>query len=69
MRLMRRKKKQDLRDEDGYYDGDMNYYQRQVARKGYTVEEIDMINYCGATARELQGIVDSLPDKKKGEEP
>lgn len=49
------------------YDGDMNYYQRQVARKGYTVAEIDMTNYCGATARELQSIVDSLPDKKKGE--
>lgn len=49
------------------YDGDMSYYQRQVARKGYTVKEIDMTNYCGLTAIELQGIVNSLPDKKKGE--
>lgn len=46
------------------FDGDMDYYQEQVEEKGYTKAEIDMTNYSGLTARELQGIVDSLPRKK-----
>lgn len=45
------------------YDGEMDYYQSQVARKGYTKAEVNMDNYSGLTARELQGIVDSLPKK------
>lgn len=45
------------------YDGDMDYFQKQVAEKGYTKEEVDMDKYCGLTARELQNIVDSLPKR------
>lgn len=41
------------------YDGDMNYFQRQLERAGISKEEVDMCNYAGLTARELQGIVDS----------
>lgn len=47
------------------YDGDMDYFQRQVAAKGYTKEEVDMDNYRGFTAIELQAIVNSL--RKKGD--
>lgn len=47
------------------FDGDMDYFQRQVAAKGYTKKEVDMDNYRGLTARELQTIVNSL--RKKGD--
>lgn len=40
------------------YDGNMKYYQDQLAKKGITKEMIDMDNYVGLTARELQAIVD-----------
>ncbi|MCX4327819.1 MAG: hypothetical protein OSJ45_11070 [Lachnospiraceae bacterium] len=42
------------------YDGDMSYYQNQLAMKGITKEMFDMDNYVGLTASELQGIVDSI---------
>ncbi len=42
------------------YDGDMSYYQNQLARKGITKEMFDMDNYAGLTTSELQGIVDSI---------
>lgn len=41
------------------YDDDMAYYQNQLAAKGITKEMLDMNNYIGLTARELQSIVDS----------
>ena len=47
------------------YMGDMSYYQNQLAAKGITKEMLDMDNYVGLTARELQGIVDSARIVKK----
>ena len=47
------------------YDGDMAYYQNQLAAKGITKEMFNMDNYAGLTARELQSIVDSVQLKKK----
>lgn len=41
------------------YSGDMSYFQRQLAKKGITKGMLDMDNYIGLTAAELQGIVDS----------
>ena len=49
------------------YDGDMKYYQDQLAAKGITKEMFNMDNYAGLTARELQGIVDSVQQVKKEE--
>lgn len=49
------------------YDGlDMSYYQNQLAKKGITKEMLDMDQFAGLTARELQNIVDSVRLKKKG---
>jgi len=42
------------------YAGDMNYFQKQLTAVGITKEMFDMDNYAGLTARELQGIVDSV---------
>lgn len=42
------------------YTMDMKYYQDQLEKKGVTKEMLDMDNYAGLTARELQGIVDSV---------
>ncbi len=47
------------------YSGDMAFYQSQLAAKGITKEMLNMDNYAGLTARELQGIVDSVRLKKK----
>ena len=47
------------------YDGDMRYYQDQLAAKGITKEMLNMDNYAGLTARELQGMVDSVQLVKK----
>lgn len=49
------------------YEGDMKYYQDQLARKGITKEMLNMDNYVGLTARELQSIVDSVQLVKKEE--
>ena len=49
------------------YSGDMSYYQDQLARKGITKEMLNMDNYAGLTARELQSIVDHTELKKKPE--
>ena len=47
------------------YSGDMSYYQRQLEKKGITKEMLDMDNFVGLTARELQNIVDNTYLKKK----
>ena len=47
------------------YSGDMEFYQKQLSAKGITKEMLNMDNYAGLTARELQGIVDSVRLKKK----
>lgn len=41
------------------YDGDMKFYQDQLLKKGITKEMLDMDQFAGLTARELQSIVDS----------
>ena len=43
----------------------MSYYQNQLERKGITKEMFNMDKYAGLTARELQGIVDSVQLVKK----
>lgn len=47
------------------FDGDMSYYQEQLERKGITKEMLDMDNFIGLTARELQSIVDNVNLKEK----
>lgn len=47
------------------YDGDMGYFQRQLERAGIGHEEVDMNNYAGLTARELQSIVDGAIKTKR----
>lgn len=47
------------------YDGDMSYFQNQLAAKGITKEMLDMDNFSGLTATELQSIVDSARIVKK----
>jgi hypothetical protein len=47
------------------YDGDMGYFQRQLERAGIGQEEVDMNNYAGLTARELQIIVDGAIKTKR----
>ena len=47
-----------MREQD--YDGDMSYYQEQLAKKDITKEMFNMDKYAGLTARELQNIVDSV---------
>ena len=49
------------------YSGDMEFYQKQLAAKGITKEMLDMDNFAGLTARELQNIVDSARLIKKSE--
>lgn len=49
------------------YDGDMKYYQDQLAAKGITKDMLNMDNYAGLTSRELQSIVDSVQLVKKEE--
>lgn len=49
------------------YDGDMSYYQNQLAQKGITKEMLNMDDYAGLTARELQSIVDSMRLVRKEE--
>lgn len=49
------------------YDGDMGYYQEQLAQKGITKDILDMDRYVGLTESELQEIVDSaclMPARK-----
>ena len=47
------------------YDGDMKYYQDQLAKKGISKEMLDMDNFAGLTARELQSRVDGARIVKK----
>lgn len=51
------------------YEGDMKFYQDQLAKKGITKEMFDMDNFVGLTARELQSIVDNVKLVKKEEKP
>lgn len=46
------------------YEGDMEFYQKQLIAVGITQKMFDMNNYVGLTARELQGIVDSVIAQK-----
>lgn len=47
------------------YDGDMGYFQRQLEKAGISQGEVDMNNYAGLTARELQSIVDGAIKTKQ----
>ena len=47
------------------YDGDMGYFQRQLEKAGISQKEVDMNNYAGLTARELQSIVDGAIKTKQ----
>ena len=47
------------------YDGDMGYFQRQLEKAVISQEEVDMNNYAGLTARELQSIVDGAIKTKQ----
>lgn len=47
------------------YDGDMGYFQRQLEKAGISQEKVDMNNYAGLTARELQSIVDGAIKTKQ----
>lgn len=42
------------------YDGDMEYFQKQLLKKGITKEMLDMTNYTGLTFAELQSLVDHV---------
>ena len=55
-----------MREYEYDYDGDMAFYQRQLAVKGITKEMLNMDNFAGLTARELQNIVNSARLIKKG---
>lgn len=46
------------------WDGDMDVWQRQLAKKGITKEMLDMTQFAGLTATELQNIVDHAELKK-----
>lgn len=48
------------------YEGNMVFYQNQLLKKGITKEMLDMDNFVGLTARELQSIVDSAKIVRKG---
>ena len=52
------------------YAGDMEYYQKQLEKKGITKEMFDITDYAGLTPRELQNLVNSLrlvrKEKKNG---
>ena len=47
------------------YDGNMGYFQRQLEKAGISQEVVDMNNYAGLTARELQSIVDGAIKTKQ----
>lgn len=46
------------------WDGDMSYFQDQLLKKGITKEMLDMNQFAGLTACELQNIVDHAFLKK-----
>ena len=47
------------------FSGDMSYYQEQLEMKGITKDMLDMDNYTGLTAMELQSIVDNVELRKQ----
>lgn len=46
------------------YNGDMSFFQNQLAQKSITKEMLNMDNFAGLTAEELQSIVDNAYLKK-----
>lgn len=49
------------------WDGDMSYFQDQLAVVGIEKDALNMDNYAGCTFQQLQGIVASvIRAKKKG---
>lgn len=42
------------------YEGNMKFFQDQLAKKGITKEMFDVENYIGLTFNELQELVDSI---------
>lgn len=55
----------DLMDYD--YDGEMDFFQKQLTAAGISPAECDMTRFCGCTFRQLQGIVDVMIAKKKAQ--
>lgn len=55
-----------MREYEMDYEGSMEYFQNQLAAKGITKEMLNMDNFAGLTARELQNIVESARLKKRG---
>lgn len=47
------------------YEGDMDYYQKQLEEKGITKDMLNMDMYVGLTAMELQSIVDHASLRRK----
>lgn len=54
-----------MHDYEPDYEGNMKFYQDQLLKKGITKEMLDMDQFAGLTARELQSIVDNVQLKKK----
>lgn len=50
------------------YTGDMEVFQRRLAKHGITREELDMTNYCGLTYRQLVGVVNSAIAAKEAKD-
>lgn len=42
------------------YDGDMDFYQKQLEKKGITKDMFDISSFRGLSAGELQNLVDSV---------
>jgi len=47
------------------YDGDMEFYQRQLLKKGITKEMLDMNRFAGCTPSELKSIANNARIIKK----
>ena len=48
------------------YSGDMDFYQNQLENAGITKDMLDISNFVGLTARELQNLVDAAIKYKEG---
>lgn len=42
------------------YTGDMEYFQKQLLKKGITKEMFDITNYAGLTFAQLQDLVNNI---------
>lgn len=49
------------------YEGNMDFFQKQLAAKGITKDMLNMDDFVGLTAMELQNIVDSVSLLRKSE--